>query len=145
MKTVKDLLNENKLPVNDKCYESDNSYVIAGISYSLSMSGAELKERLTERKKDAPDFKALSHALRAGYQLKEIYETGDLKYPLKDREFLLAVKQGKLDFTTEVQPVLERVVEEVEKMSTTVDLPAKVDRNFWNQFIADVYAGKYND
>jgi len=90
------------------------------------------------------DWKATSHALRAGYQLKEIYETGDLKYPLKDREFLLAVKQGKLDFTTEVAPRLEEVIEEVEQLAEASNLPAKVDRNFWNEFIVDVYNGVYN-
>lgn len=91
------------------------------------------------------DWKAMSHALRAGYQLKEIYETGDLKYPLKDREFLLAVKQGKLDFTTEVAPVLERVIEEVEVLAANSDLPEKVDRKFWDQFIVNVYEGEYDE
>lgn len=90
------------------------------------------------------DWKALSHALRGGYQLKEIYETGDLKYPLKDAEFLLKVKRGELDFTTQVKPALELVVEEVEALAIQLEesgkLPTKPDEEFWNDFVYNVYA-----
>jgi len=90
------------------------------------------------------DWKALSHALRAAYQLLEIYETGDLKYPLKYREFVLAVKQGKLDFTDTVQPALEDVIAKVERLAAIVVLPESVNRKYWEQFIVNVYDGFYD-
>lgn len=92
------------------------------------------------------DWKALSHAIRGGYQLREIYTTGDLKYPLKDAEFLLQVKRGELDFTTQVKPVLEAIVAEVEALAIDLEesgkLPKKVDRTFWDNFVYRVYGGE---
>lgn len=85
------------------------------------------------------DWKATSHALRAAYQLKEIYETGDLKYPLRDREFLLDVKNGKCDYTSVVAPALESVIAEAEKLAKDSSYPDKVDREWWDSWLLTVY------
>ena len=83
------------------------------------------------------DWKAVSHALRAAYQTKEILTENNLIFPLKMAPFLMKVKQGKLDYLTEVAPVLESLMEEVEELSLKSTLPEKVDRKFWDQFICD--------
>lgn len=85
------------------------------------------------------DWKAISHALRVSFQLKEIYETGDLKFPLRDREFLLNVKQGKLDFNNEVSNVLEELIDTIEHLASTVDLPKKCDTDYWDKWLISVY------
>lgn len=87
------------------------------------------------------DWKALSHALRGGYQLQEIYSTGDLKYPLAKAELLKAVKAGKLDFKI-VQEELEAVVSDVEILAEQArknGMPSQVDMKFWNDFTEQVY------
>jgi len=83
------------------------------------------------------DWKAVSHALRAAYQTKEILTENNLIFPLKMAPFLMKVKQGKLDYLTEVAPVLESLMEEVEELSLKSTLPETVDRKFWDQFICD--------
>ena len=83
------------------------------------------------------DWKAISHALRAAYQTREILTENNLVFPLKMAPFLLKVKQGKLDYFSEVVPVLESLMEEVEALSRQSTLPEKVDRKFWDQFICD--------
>jgi len=83
------------------------------------------------------DWKAVSHALRAAYQTKEILTENNLIFPLKMAPFLMKVKQGKLDYLIEVAPVLESLMEEVEELSLKSTLPEKVDRKFWDQFICD--------
>jgi hypothetical protein len=83
------------------------------------------------------DWKAISHALRAAYQTKEILTENNLIFPLKMAPFLMKVKQGKLDYLTEVGPVLESLMEEVEELSLRSTLPETVNRKFWNQFICD--------
>lgn len=130
------------LEVCDAKYDFTNkvSYTVDALQKKYDAYGHRAQ---AAKNNEGVDWKAMSHALRAGYQLKEIYETGDLKYPLKDREFLLAVKQGKLDFTTEVAPALEQVIEEVEQLAEASDLPEKVDRAFWDEFVVDVYKGRY--
>jgi len=116
-------------------------YVVTALQKKYDAYGHRAQQA---KNNEGVDWKAMSHALRAGYQLKEIYETGDLKYPLKYKTFLLAVKQGKLDFTTIVAPQLEQVIEDVERLAETSDLPEKVDRKYWDQFIVDVYNGEYD-
>lgn len=89
------------------------------------------------------DWKACSHALRAAFQVKEILLTNDLVFPLNDAKFILDVKQGKIDYLTEFAPTLERLMDEVEKLSKKSKLPNKVNRKFWDQFIISVYEEKY--
>ncbi|MGD8834908.1 MAG: nucleotidyltransferase domain-containing protein [Desulfobacteraceae bacterium] len=83
------------------------------------------------------DWKAISHALRAAIQTKEILTTGTITFPLKDAPFLMDVKTGRLDYAGEVAPVLESMMDEVEKLVTESDLPDKVDVEYWDNFICE--------
>ena len=86
---------------------------------------------------DQIDWKAVSHALRAGYQLRDIYRAGDFEYPLDESSFIYDVKTGQLDFKEIVQPELEGLVKEVEMLSKESGLPEKPDRKFWDQWLID--------
>ena len=83
------------------------------------------------------DWKAVSHALRAGYQLRSIFIDGDFEYPLKESQFVLDVKQGKLDFTSQVQVELETLVEEVNELSSKSNLPENINTSYWDQWLID--------
>lgn len=85
------------------------------------------------------DWKAISHAFRAGLQLKEIYKTGNLQYPLKSAKFLLDVKQGKLHYNDELAPLLDNMVLEIEELSENSKYPEKVDRKFWEEWLVSLY------
>lgn len=104
------------------------SHVLNSIQAQYDQYGKRAK--LAKENKGV-DWKAVSHAIRAAYQLKEIYETGDLKYPLAGRELILDIKLGKLDYIDEVQPLLDSLIDEVEDLSETVDLPKKADVEFF--------------
>lgn len=132
------LVERKVLEVCDAKYDftTSLSYVIDALQKKYDAYGYRAQQA---KNNEGIDWKAMSHALRAGYQLKEIYETGDLVYPLKDRDFLLQVKQGELDFTTVVSPALEKVIDEVERLAVQSNLPDKVDREFWDDFILRVY------
>ena len=84
------------------------------------------------------DWKAVSHAARAAIQLKELLSENTITFPLKEAGYLLKVKSGVLDYTTEVAPHLETLMDEVEILSEKSTLPAKVDRKFWDNFIVEV-------
>jgi hypothetical protein len=60
-----------------------------------------------------------------------------ITFPLKNAKFLMQVKQGKLDYLTEVAPVLESLMEEVEELARRSDLPEMVDKAFWDHFICE--------
>lgn len=91
------------------------------------------------KENDGLDWKAISHALRAGYQLHDIFVKGDFNYPLDQTEFLLDVKLGKLDYVTEVAPELERLVDELDMLAKVADLPDEVNTDFWDDFVFNVY------
>ena len=85
------------------------------------------------------DWKALSHALRGGYQLINIYKHGDLVYPMEQNPLILSVKTGNMPFN-EVQEELEKVVQEVEILAENSHYPSSVDKEFWEDFLEEVYS-----
>lgn len=121
---------------------------IKEMKYSLEKLDAEYGERARKAEaNEGVDWKALSHALRGGLQLQEIYSTGDLKYPLAESAKILQVKLGELPFK-EVQEMLEETVDEVERLAHQADkngMPKKVDMKFWDDFVEKVYLENHND
>lgn len=83
------------------------------------------------------DWKAVSHALRSAYQTKEILTCKSITFPLKEAELLREVKEGKMDYMTEVVPLLESLMDEVEELVMQSSLPEKVDKKFWDDFICN--------
>lgn len=153
---------KHRLPENEFCewvfhnHEKTGPqtfYTVLGRKYQTTLSLIELKQSLNKldaeygeraRKAEANegiDWKALSHAYRAGYQLKEIYQTGDLQYPLRTAPFILEIKQGLHAFK-DVQAELEAIVDEVETNAIWAaknGMPDKVDMSFWDDFLEKVY------
>jgi hypothetical protein len=83
------------------------------------------------------DWKAVSHALRAAIQIREILTQGTIDYPLRDAPFLVRVKSGQLDYTTQVAPALEALMGEVKQLLDHSPLPDQVDYTYWEDFVCD--------
>lgn len=84
------------------------------------------------------DWKALSHAIRILFEVKELMETGNIIFPCKNKEFLLKVKNGQVSreeldllFGKELNNVLENVKDN--------KINWKYDEKFWEQFIIKEY------
>src|SRR5690606_12192065 len=62
------------------------------------------------------DWKAVSHAFRAGYQIQSMLACGEMfvVLPEEHREYILKVKRGELDWVTEVKPELEKLMDMVD-------------------------------
>ncbi len=84
------------------------------------------------------DWKAVSHAFRAAWQMKEIFTKGTIEFPLECAGLLVRIKRGELDYPSELAPALEALIDEVEELSLKSDLPDTVDRAFWDRFICEV-------
>lgn len=91
------------------------------------------------------DWKAVSHALRAAFQVKQILTQKMITFPLEDAPYLIAVKQGRLDYQLEVVPRLESIMDEVEKLSELSDLPISVDRIYWDNFLIRVIEDQFRN
>lgn len=117
------------------------------MQYSLTKLFDEYGERARKAEaNEGVDWKALSHAYRAGVQLKEIYSTGDLVFPLESAPMIKKIKGGELKFTY-VQELLESVVDDVERMAFNAEkngMRKEVDMSFWDDFIEEVYLDNHN-
>jgi predicted nucleotidyltransferase len=113
---------------------ADIGYVIPILEKFCNDYGARAKEASENRN---VDWKAISHAIRAAIQVKEIFLRETLTFPLRDAAFLLQVKEGQLDYLTEVAPVLEALMTEVEELASVSRFPEKVDSVYWDKFICD--------
>lgn len=84
------------------------------------------------------DFKALSHALRALDQMEELFKTGRITFPLKNREELLAIKQGVFSWIKLEAKILERLkeIDELREKHTCVSV---FDREFAAEQILACY------
>lgn len=153
---------KHRLPENEFCewvfhnHEKTGPqtfYTVLGRKYQTTLSLIELKQSLNKldaeygeraRKAEANegiDWKALSHAYRAGYQLMEIYQTGDLAFPLREASIIKLIKAGELPFK-EVQELLEDTVDLVEVLAIQAaknGMQQKVDMGFWDDFLERVY------
>jgi len=152
----------NKLPMGEHCHFVDNDpkgvpqYQICGKKFQASSKTGYVRNimirfynhygeraKLAEKNKGI-DFKAISHALRAAYQTKQILTEGTITYPLKQAAFLRKVKQGELHYTKYVGPILEDLMSELEELSKNSKLPTKVNRNYWDQFIIDAIVNEFD-
>jgi hypothetical protein len=145
----------DKLPRSEHCFDVEpdpkglKMYQVCGKSFPESAAVGYIipilrkfydeygqRAKLAAENKNI-DWKAVSHALRAAYQTKEILTEKTITFPLKNASFLMKVKQGQLDYLTEVGPVLESLMEEVEHLARQSDLPERAESAYWNKFICE--------
>lgn len=118
---------ENLLNVLKKYFEQ----------YGARAKQAELNEGL--------DFKAISHAVRACYQLISLYSFRHMCLPLPDkqRDVVLKIKKGEMNYKEEVEPLLEVLHLEVEKMSKTSNYPDEVDQEKIKKLLLEICKEAY--
>lgn len=83
------------------------------------------------------DWKAVSHAFRAAYQVKDILTKGTITFPLKEAKLLKKIKAGEYNYQSFVSPELDDLMDEIEELSKKSTLPEKVNRKFWNNFLIE--------
>ncbi|MDR4483861.1 MAG: nucleotidyltransferase domain-containing protein [Nitrospirales bacterium] len=149
----------NLLWENEYCYFLDNGihriWQVCGKGVSET-SNCELAaemlaafvERYGDRAKKAErnegiDWKAISHALRAGYQARAIFVDGGFNFPIQEVNFLRAVKSGALDYMKIVAPALEGLMTELEALKLASDLPERIDQGKIDHWLMEVLDGEY--
>lgn len=90
------------------------------------------------------DWKAVSHAFRAAFQLKEILETGTLQYPLKEFQFLIDLKTMKYHWVEDQIPEkLDLLVRDIQILSSSSPFPEKPDSSYWKSWLLETLKSLY--
>lgn len=89
------------------------------------------------------DWKAVSHAVRAALQTRQLLLSNNLVFPLREAPLLLRIKKGELDYLTQVAPLLEGLMEEVEELSAQSNLPLHPDYKFWDDWLMNTIESEY--
>lgn len=118
---------------------SSISYVIPIIEKFYETYGERAKKAA---KNEGIDWKAISHAVRAAFELKELLTEHTITFPLKEAKLVKNIKEGMMDYVTEASPLLEGLMDEIEILSAESNLQEKVDREFWDNFVLDVIERK---
>lgn len=119
-------------------------------AYSSSVKSAyEIFQRVYEgygaraklaQSNEGVDWKALSHAVRVGYEAIELLGTGHVTFPLVQAAHILEIKQGKVPYSV-VGEEIERLLVDVEAAVEMSTLPEKPDM----KFIEDLVFSSYYD
>ena len=138
--------NHLKIDVLDNKGKKEKYLFVCGVQHQFNLELDKFIKRIEEKinkeytsqrtidASDGNDWKALSHAIRVLLEIKELLDTGNIQFPLKDKDFLLDIKLGKVErefidnfFNQELSNILERVQKN--------ELNWKYDEEFWNKFI----------
>lgn len=83
------------------------------------------------------DWKAISHAFRAAYQVRHILVDGGFSYPMPETPYILAVKRGGINYA-DAGPALDQLIEEVEALSESSAYPEHVNEVWVNDWLLSV-------
>jgi hypothetical protein len=93
------------------------------------------------------DFKAVHHAVRAAYQLLDIYQHQNIVFPFTGERLdtLMKVKLGQLDYKTECEPLLESIVAQLPEAAEKSGLPEKIDVDKVHDLVYSIYTDLENE
>ena len=77
------------------------------------------------------DYKALSHAIRVGYELLDLVPNRTLTFPSPHAKYLRDIKEGKVEYN-KILNVLEDLINMVDNLKPTTHLPEQIDENLLN-------------
>lgn len=80
------------------------------------------------------DWKAISHAFRSAYQMRQLFSEGTITFPRPEASFLLNIKLGNYAYL-DLSLKLEELIENVKELCEKSKLPKKPDHTFWENFL----------
>jgi len=92
----------------------------------------EMEEQFGNRAKSSAegvDWKALSHSVRVLFEVEELLDTGFVTFPLKEREFVKEVKDGKQPVDVVMMFVNNKLDQVKQKLDDNTTLPETSDRD----------------
>ena len=81
----------------------------------------------------------MSHAFLISDLCIELLETQFMTFPVKNKEYILDIKNGKIPVNEVINSVEDNLLK-VDKLIDTTELPEKVDNDFATQILLELYA-----
>lgn len=141
------ILGEHISPNNlvEKYFEICGRKALLNASIKNAMSIAQKlvdsygQRAMEAEKNQGVDWKALSHAVRAGYQMIEFMQEEFITFPRPEADYLVAIKQGKIPFKT-ISQELEELLIKVDDASKYSQLKEEPDIQMIENFITGLYS-----
>lgn len=100
------------------------------ISRIVNLYGERTKKAI-----DGVDFKAFSHAFRAISEVKELLDDGFITLPIKEREFIFDVKEGKYKDLKMLSEELDKRIDELSISKDKSSLPEYIKMEDINELL----------
>jgi len=141
-----------ELKINNKVEETVPAIEILGAKFSHDTPFAVCIKSLSDKYKAygqrareaannlGVDYKAISHCLRCAFQGIELMQTGyiTLPHPQDKRDLLIKVKKGEIPYK-ELEPVIEKALEDLEKASLESGLKDNISRKLLDELLIDYH------
>ena len=98
-------------------------------------------ERVRQSRHDR-DWKAISHAYRIAFELRELLRTGGIEFPLEQADLIRRIKHGEVPYE-QIQREIPKLVDEA--IATPTELPDAPDTEAWHQWLVDQYRTRFCD
>ena len=145
---IQNMFDDKHLGINilDNNGKMEKYLFVCGVQHQFNLSIEKFKQRLQDKidkeytsqrtinAADGNDWKALSHAIRILFEIKQLLETGDIQFPVQP--IVKQIKLGQISredidnlFDTTFQNIMEQIKQN--------PLDWKYDEDFWNNFILE--------
>ena len=101
-------------------------------------NSTQVKELIEFFNKSFADWKAISHAVRCVLQTKELLITKKIQFPLKEREYIKCIKEGKEEFSL-VMEKLDFLILEVNDILDSTNIKNSFNKKYVDNFILSFY------
>lgn len=128
---------EEFLEVNGKFYSTNCTVKMVRdqIQKNFEVYG---KRSLMAETNQGVDWKAVSHAVRVNSEGIELLETGSITFPRQDRELLIKIKTGQMEYK-EVADLIVKGLEDLNAAAAKSTLRDKPDQEWIDNFVEGVY------
>jgi len=93
---------------------------------------------------DGIDWKALSHAVRVGWEALELLTTGKITLPIPNAKFLVEVKTGQVPYAT-VAAQIEYLLMAIEHAAQESKMPDTPDLDLMDEIVLHAYSSVVDD
>jgi len=89
-------------------------------------------------KNEGIDWKAVSHAIRSLHQMKSLLITGKVEFPIYSADFLLKIKQGKVDWS-QCEDIIREGLDRIEQYQNTTSYRGRINNKYIQETILSLY------